>query len=96
MIAAETAEQAVGKGDRFTNSHTILCASVSISAPITWQRQDHTVSGNNGHMFLTQDTVAICLLGFHGFQMIGPFGKELVSMGLNVTVENQRGSPCCH
>lgn len=27
------------------------------------------------------------LLGFHGFQMIGLFGKQLVCVGLNVTVE---------
>lgn len=31
----------------------------------------------------------IGLLGFHGFQMIGLFGKQLVCVGLKVTVEGE-------
>lgn len=39
------------------------------------------------HMPLPQGTVAVCLLAFHDFQMTGVFGKQLVSMGSNVTIE---------
>lgn len=38
---------------------------------------------------LIQDNGAIGLLGFHGFQMIGLFGKQLVCVGLKVTVEGE-------
>ena len=38
---------------------------------------------------LAQDNGATRLLGFHGFQVIGLFGKQLICVGLKVTVEGR-------
>lgn len=50
-------------------------------------RTRQSVGTMGSHMPLPQGTVAVCLLAFHDFQMTGVFGKQLVSMGSNVTIE---------